>query len=106
MTISIDFEKLRSPLFKDKDEENVDEYTKKVAGIILGTFKKSNSEVDHVLDQRWIETRLKPNLNPKERNSVNSAIDFLKDTKGYIKTEERSGMFCLVLTQAGFDHIY
>ena len=46
-----------------------------------------------------------PQLNTKEQDSVNDAIELL-ERNGFIEIEKRAGMVCLVLTQKGFDTIY
>lgn len=76
-----------------------------IENIILNRFRELNSKVDNVVDQKWIQFRLMPQLNPKEQDSVNDAITLLEQN-GLIEIAQRAGMLCLVLTQKGFDTIY
>ena len=76
-----------------------------IANRIMNRFKELNSKVDHDVDQKWIQFRLMPQLNPKEQDSVNTAITLLEQN-GLIEIAQRAGILCLVLTQKGFDTIY
>lgn len=78
---------------------------KDIANKIMNRFRELNSKVDHVVDQKWIQFKLMPQLNTKEQYSVNDAIELL-ERNGFIEIEKRAGMVCLVLTQKGFDTIY
>jgi hypothetical protein len=77
----------------------------KIEQMILSAFAKQNSKPNHILDQRWITFNLMNKLNPREVDLVDESIEDLK-TKEFITTENRNGMFCLVLTDRGFEYIY
>lgn len=77
---------------------------KDIANKIMNRFRELNSRVDHVVDQKWIQFKLMPQLNPKEQDSVNDAIELL-ERNGFIEIAKRAGMVCLALTQKGFDAI-
>jgi len=72
---------------------------------ILGEFKRTNSRVNHIIQDRWISMTLVPSLNPKEQNLVEKAINELIENE-LISYENRNGMNCMVLQQKGFDTIY
>jgi predicted transcriptional regulator len=76
-----------------------------LARCIMGLFNKINAKVDQVVDQRWLELKFLPSLNPKERGLVKNAIELLI-SQGFITQANRAGMYCLVLTQKGFESIY
>ena len=78
---------------------------KNIANKIMNRFRELNSRVDHVVDQKWIQFNLMPQLNPKEQDSVNDAIELL-ERNGFIEIAKRADMVCLVLTQKGFEAIY
>lgn len=76
-----------------------------IASCIMKRFKDTNSDVNHVIDQRWLTLHFLQQLNPKEKDLFPAAIDTLENN-GYITVTNRAGMVCLVLTQKGFDYIY
>ncbi|MDR2478871.1 MAG: hypothetical protein LBD48_06105 [Treponema sp.] len=76
-----------------------------LARCIMSRFKEINAKVDHVIDQRWLQFNFMPSLNPKEQDLVKEAIELLI-SMGFITGEYRVGMYCLVLTQKGFESIY
>lgn len=72
---------------------------------ILDRFAELNSKVGHIIDERWINHVFLPTLNPKEQAIINDAIqELVRD--GLVTTDNRTGAFCLVLTQNGYDRIY
>ncbi len=75
-----------------------------IANLIMNQFVETNSKPKHVIQERWINQVLLRQLNAKEQNLINPAINDLVND-GLIKTDDRSG-FCLVLTEKGFDAIY
>jgi hypothetical protein len=76
-----------------------------IANCLMSRFRETNSKVNHVIDQRWIQFQFASNLNPKEQDLINDAAKLLQN-EGFITIENRMGMPCLVLTQKGFDAIY
>ncbi|MDR0495858.1 MAG: hypothetical protein LBG95_09570 [Treponema sp.] len=50
-----------------------------IAQCLMGRFRETNSKVNHVIDQRWIQFQFMSNLNPKEQDLVNSAMDLLRN---------------------------
>lgn len=78
---------------------------KDISEKIMTRFAETNSKPNHVIDQRWINQSLLRNLNPKEQDLLNPAIDDLIN-EGLITIDERTGGQCLVLTEKGFDFIY
>jgi len=91
--------------FEDIYPINIESTKKKIGDMILNGFAKQNSKPNHVLDQRWINFSLADKLNPREVELLDDSIEDLK-TKAFITTDNRNGMFCLVLTEKGFNHIY
>jgi len=77
----------------------------KIQNVILSEFRKTNSRVNHVIQERWISMSLMPSLNPKEQELVEKSVNELIE-KEQISFENRNGMNCLVLQQKGFDLIY
>ena len=75
-----------------------------IANLIMNQFAETNSKPNHVIQERWINQVLLRQLNPKEQNLINPAINDLVND-GLIITEDRRG-FCIVLTEKGFDSIY
>ncbi|ABG58447.1 hypothetical protein [Cytophaga hutchinsonii] len=72
---------------------------------ILERFKKQKSKPNHVIDQGVISHAIFPKLNPKEQDSFNDTLKEMYD-EGLILTEQRTGAFCIVLTEKGYDTIY
>jgi hypothetical protein len=77
---------------------------KEIANAIMKQFADTNSKPNHIIQERWITQVLLRQLNPKEQEMLNPAINDLVND-GLITVEDRSGT-CLVLTQKGFDTIY
>ncbi len=63
---------------------------KDMANKIMNRFRELNSKVDHVVDQKWIQFKLMPQLNTKEQDSVNDAIELL-ERNGFIEIENQMG---------------
>jgi hypothetical protein len=76
-----------------------------VADRIMALFVATKSRPNHALDERQLRFNVYNKLNPKELTEVDQAIDSLT-AQGFITTDTRMGMFCLILTEQGYDHIY
>lgn len=81
------------------------EVIEKIGSAILFQFAELKSKANHIIDKRWLHNNLMKTLNPKEQDLVNSGIDKLVE-RGVITTDKRNGMFCVVLTEKGFNEIY
>ncbi|MBB6239665.1 hypothetical protein HDC90_004323 [Pedobacter sp. AK013] len=77
----------------------------KIKDAINTQFRSQNSKPNHVIQDRWINQVLMQSLNPREQEYLGIAIDEMIEDKS-ITCENRSGMNCLVLSQAGFDSLY
>jgi len=75
-----------------------------ISNLILRQFAETNSKPNHIIQERWINQVLFRQLNPKEQELLNPAINDLVN-EGLITTDDKRG-FCLVLTEKGFDTIY
>lgn len=84
---------------------NENEVIEKIGSAILFQFAKLNSKPNHIIEERWFQHNLIKTLNPKEQDFVNPAIDKLIK-RGVVTTDNRNGMFCVVLTEKGFNEIY
>jgi len=74
--------------------------------LILGEFEKQNSKTGEILMLRNLQYGLMKNLNPKQQDDFNSAINSLIE-KGLVTYEDgTSGPACLRLTEQGFENLY
>lgn len=73
-----------------------------VRNMILDWFKRNNSDVGHVMDERNLLHSILMKLNPKQNKVFDEAIDELvKDGLIEIKNNK-----LLILTKKGVNHIY
>lgn len=83
---------------------NVPDAINKIETKILNRFVYQKSNVNETILEHWLIHNLKDELNPKEFELVEKAINSLGE-KGLVNKENRNG-YCLVLTKKGFDLIY
>jgi len=84
---------------------NEEETISKIKSRIMRRFEEQNSRPSHVIQTKWISLYLLKDLNPKEQDFVNLAINELIENE-LVLFENRSGMDCLVLTEKGFETLY
>jgi len=73
-----------------------------VRDMILGWFKRNNSDVGHVMDERNLQHSIVMKLNPKQKKVFDETInELVKDGLIEIKNDK-----LLVLTEKGVDYIY
>ncbi|MFZ4863967.1 hypothetical protein ACL9RF_17480 [Sphingobacterium sp. Mn56C] len=73
--------------------------------LIMAEFEKTNSKPTHILMMRSLNFGLFKNLNPKQRQEADIAIQSLIE-KQYVTYENGSGSDCLRLTDLGFAQLY
>jgi len=73
--------------------------------LIMAEFEKTNSKPTHILMMRSLNFGLFKNLNPKQRQEADVAIQSLID-KQYVTYENGGGSDCLRLTDLGFSQLY
>lgn len=69
---------------------------------IMSWFKKSNSDVGHVMDERNLLQSIYMKLNPKQKNVFDEAIEELVQNEFITIKDEK----LLVLTEKGVDSIF
>ena len=72
---------------------------------ILNKFVQQNSKPNEIIFPRWINKQFLPQLNPKEQDTYQDAVNELVN-EGLIEVDKRAGGQALVLTKDGFDKIY
>lgn len=77
----------------------------KIESLILEQFIAISAKVGHCIDERWIIHKLRPALNPKEQQEIDSTIQDLIGRE-IITADNKSGLLVMALAQNGFDLIY
>ena len=78
-----------------------DDAIEKIGQLILDRFAKTNSKVGHMVNDRWLGFELLEQLNPKEQDLIEIAVNKLI-ADDYVEFGNKG----IVLTQGGFDKIY
>lgn len=74
--------------------------------LILNAFEKQKSRANDILMFRNLNHSIFKNLNPKEKNLIEDAVNNLQE-KGFVIYEDAStGVECLRLTDLGFNNLY
>ena len=79
--------------------------SQKIESLILDQFAAMSAAVGHCIDERWIIHKLRPALNPKEQDLIDSTIQDLI-AREIITADNRSGLLVMALAQGGYDLIY